>query len=84
MLDSKYSYKHQNILVILLCTCKVASGSPAITHGRSLIFFTNSEIKAWVWYWVLYRTSILKIITEFKNEVGIQVIKSSETSDEQW
>ena len=29
------------------------------------------------------QTSILKIIN-FKNEVGIQAIKSSETRDEQW
>ena len=26
-----HSYKHLNLLVILLFTCKVASGSPAIT-----------------------------------------------------
>ena len=59
-----------NMLVILLFTCKVASGFPAITHACWLIFacslifsfpiifsFPQSEIKVWVWYWVLYRTT---------------------------
>ena len=31
ILHTKYSYKHLNLLVILLFTCEVASGSPAIT-----------------------------------------------------
>ena len=59
-----HSYKHLNILVILLFTCKVAHGSPAIT----LRTFTNLLLhaicklsKGPVWYWELYRiTRIVK------------------------
>ena len=32
------SYKHKNLLVIFLFTCKVASGSPAVTSQTSLVF----------------------------------------------
>ena len=51
-----HSYKHLNILVMLLFTCKVASGSAVVTLRRLLIFsFEQSVIKQGCWCWALYR-----------------------------
>ena len=38
-------YKHKNLLVIFLFTCKVASGSPAVTPQTSLIFSFAQSVK---------------------------------------
>ena len=41
-------------------------------------------IASCMFYQKTKQTSILKISYKLKNEVGIQAIKSSEASDEQW